>query len=350
MDYSRKNGLLILITFAGLFFAKVLSRIGLGLFSRTGLIPPLFIIIPSLLLFVFYVAYSIRWVKRETDLTKIYKSNIAVLCGTIALDLITFGWEKFYHLQFNVPLGMLDLPFNDIDDVSLMWAFFGRSFPFIVTIGLLEMVGSLFLLFSRTRTLGIFTLLPIMITILSFDIFYHLDFGVVIHALMLIFALFYLLFQDFEKIREFFFSKNLNTAHLLSTSPVLKTTIRGIIIFFPLFLILLRLPRDKNPQLTGKYQVQKLEINGIDKKAKSVYDSTLTRVYFDVANDIVFDFNTTNTRFIGTYELNEDEIIAKWRYPRKDIPPFTGKVKIEDNRRVLSGVMGKDTLVIVLER
>lgn len=348
MNYSKKNGLIILTIFTGLCFGKVLHR--MAYFSTRGLIPPLFIIIPTILFFVCYVAYSLRWVKRETDFTKIYKSNIAILCGAIALDLITFSWEKFYHFQFNVPLGMLDLPFNEIDDVSLMWAFFGRSYPFIVTIGLLEMVGAFMLLFSKTRTLGIFTLLPIMLTILSINIFYHLDFGVIIHAIMLIIALFYLLFQDFDKIRDFFFSKNWNTSHLLSTSSVIKTTIRFIIIFFPLFLILLRLPRDKNPQLTGKYQVQKLEINGIDKKAKSVYDSSLTRVYFDVANDIVFDFNTTNNQFIGTYELNDDKIITKWRYPRKDIPPFTGNVKIEKNRRILSGAMGKDTLVVTLEK
>lgn len=344
MNYSKKNGLII---FTGIVLLKVLSRLCYFVLKP---IPLLFLTIPSLIILVCYVGYSLWWVKREKDFTKIYKTNIAILSGAIALDLITFGWQKYFHFQFNVPLGMLDLPFNEIDDVSLMWAFFGRSFPFIVTIGLLEMVGSSFLLFSKTRTLGIFTLLPIMITILSIDIFYHLDFGVIIHAVMLILALFYLLFQDFEKIRDFFFSKDWNTAYLLSTSPVIKTTIRFIIIFFPLLLILLRLPRDKNPQLTGKYQVQKLEINGIDKKAKSVYDSTLTRVYFDVANDIVFDFNTTNRRFIGTYELNEDKIIAKWRYPKKDIPTFTGTVKIKENHRILSGVMGKDTLVIILEK
>jgi hypothetical protein len=343
MNYSKKTGLII---FTGLVLVKVLSRLAFFYFNP---IPLLLLTIPSLIILVFYVGYSFRWVKREKDFTKIYKTNIAILCGAIALDLITFVWQKIYHFQFNVPLGMLDLPFTEIDDVSLMWAFFGRSFPFIVTIGLLELVGSLFLLFSKTRTLGIFTLLPLMITILSFDIFYHLDIGVVSHALTLILALLYLLSQDFEKIEDFFFSKDWNTSHLLSTKPVIKTTLRFIIIFLPLVLVLLRLPRDKNPQLTGKYQVQKLEINGIDKKAKSVYDSTLTRVYFDVTNDIVFDFNTTNTRFIGTYELNEDKITAKWRYPRKDIPPFTGNIKIEENRRTLSGVMGKDTLVITLE-
>jgi hypothetical protein len=350
MNHSKKNGPIVFFIFTGLVLGKVISRISLATLSRTGLIPPLFIIIPCILIFVGYVVYSISWVKRETDFTKFYKSNIAILCGSIALDLIYFGWQKIYHLQFNVPLGMLDLPFNEIDDVSLMWAFFGRSYPFIVTIGLLEMVGALFLLFSKTRTLGIFTLLPILITILSIDIFYHLDFGVVIHAIMHVLALFYLLFQDFEKIRDFFFSKNWNTSDLLSTSPGIKTTIRFTILFLPLLLILLGSPRDKNPQLTGKYQVQKLDINGVDKKAKSVYDSTLTRIYFDVANDIVFDFNTTNNRFIGTYELNGDEIIAKWRYPRKDIPPFIGNVQIEGNRRILSGVMGKDTLAIVLEK
>lgn len=347
MNHSKKNGPIVLIAFTGLVLVKALSRI--SYFSLKP-IPLLFLTIPSLIILVCYVGYSLWRVKREKDFTKIYKTNIAILCGAIALDLITFGWQKFYHFQFNVPLGMLDLPFTEIDDVSLMWAFFGRSFPFIVTIGLLEMVGSLFLLFSKTRALGIFTLLPIMITILSFDIFYHLDFGVISHAVILILALFYLLFQDFEKIKDFFFSKDWNTSHLLSTSPAIKTATRFIIIFLPLLLVLLRLPRDKNPQLTGKYQVQKLEINGVDKKAKSVYDSTLTRVYFDVANDIVFDFNTTNNRFIGTYELSEGKIIARWRYPRKDIPPFTGTVKIEENRRILSGVMGNDTLVIVLEK
>ncbi len=344
MNYLKKNGLII---FTGLVFVKVLSRLCSFVLKP---IPLLFLIIPSLIMLVCYVVYSLWWVKREMDFTKIYKTNIAILCGAIALDLISFCWQKIFHFQFNVPLGMLDLPFTEIDDVSLMWAFFGRSYPFIVTIGLLQMAGSLLLLFSKTRSLGVFMLLPIMLTILSIDIFYHLDFGVLSHAIMHVVALFYLLFQDVEKIRDFFFATNWNTSHLLSTSPIIKTSLRLIILFLPLFLVLLRLPRDKNAQLTGKYQVQELAINGIDKKATSVYDSTLTRVYFDVVNDIVFDFNTTNTRFIGTYELNEGKIIAKWHYPRKDIPPFTGNITIEENRRILSGVMGKDTLEIVLER
>jgi hypothetical protein len=52
-----------------------------------------------------------------------------MLCGAVAFDLITFGWQKIYHLQFIVPLGMLDLPFTEIDDVSLMWAFLDIHIP-----------------------------------------------------------------------------------------------------------------------------------------------------------------------------------------------------------------------------
>jgi hypothetical protein len=94
-----------------------------------------------------------------------------MLCGAVAFDKITFGWQKFIIYNLLFPLGMLDLPFSKVDDVSLMWAFFGHSYPFTVTIGLLQMLGSFLLLFSKTRLLGVFMLLPILVTILNIDTF-----------------------------------------------------------------------------------------------------------------------------------------------------------------------------------
>ena len=97
MNYSKKNGLII---FTGIVLLKVLSRLCYFVLKP---IPLLFLTIPSLIILVCYVGYSLWWVKREKDFTKIYKTNIAILSGAIALDLITFGWQKYFHFQFNVP-------------------------------------------------------------------------------------------------------------------------------------------------------------------------------------------------------------------------------------------------------
>ncbi|MDI9858268.1 hypothetical protein [Flectobacillus roseus] len=331
---------------SGLVVAKVLSRIGLAFLKAV----PTSIIISISVVFLFsYVVYFLRRAKKETNFDKIYKLQLALLCGAVAFDLITFGWQKIYHLQFIVPLGMLDLPFTEIDDVSLMWAFFGHSYPFTVTIGLTQMLGSLLLLFSRTRLLGVFILLPILVTILFIDIFYHLDIGVILHALMLIMALVYLIFQNIEFVQAFFLNQKLNTSDLLDQSSFKKTITRVLILFLPLVLILLRLPIDKNPQLTGKYHVQTIKINHVNTTAKSPYDSTLTRVYFDIGNDIVFDFNTTERRYIGTYQLKNNQIVAKWHFPRKDLPIFSGKISLANNQILLVGKMGKDSVEIYLK-
>ncbi|MDI9873893.1 hypothetical protein [Flectobacillus rivi] len=337
---------IMLSIISGLVVAKVLSRIGLACFK---FIPSSIIISISIIFLLFYVFYFIRKAKKELDFSKIYKLQLAMLCGAVAFDLITFGWQKIYHLQFIVPLGMLDLPFSKVDDVSLMWAFFGHSYPFTVTIGLLQMLGSFLLLFSKTRLLGVFMLLPILVTILTIDIFYHLDMGVILHALILIIALLYLVFQDFEQLQNFFFNQKLKTSDLLELRQTIKTGIRVGILLLPLVFVLLRLPIDKNPQLTGKYQVQKIKINDVDTTAKSPYDSTLTRVYFDIGNDIVFDFNTTERRYIGTYQLKNNQIEAQWRYPSKDLPIFRGKISLASNQILLLGKMGKDSLEIHLK-
>src|SRR5689334_1031424 len=82
---------------------RVLARYG------AGFIPPYitwtisFLALPALLL------YSIFLIRRNRDLHGALSTILVLL---LAYDLYTFGWQKIFHLQMVVPLGMLDLPFN----------------------------------------------------------------------------------------------------------------------------------------------------------------------------------------------------------------------------------------------
>src|ERR1700761_5885779 len=89
----------------------------------------------------------------------------------IALDLCSFGFEKLFHLQFAIPMGVLDNPFSSFSGEQMVWVFFGHFYAFTVIIGGLQIIGSLMLLFSRTRLAAIFLLLPIMFNIVLIDWF-----------------------------------------------------------------------------------------------------------------------------------------------------------------------------------
>ena len=72
----------------------------------------------------------------------------------IALDLCMFGFQKIFHLQFVIPLGVLDNPFSSLSGEEMIWAFFGHFYAFTVIIAVLQIGGSLLLLFRKTWLLG----------------------------------------------------------------------------------------------------------------------------------------------------------------------------------------------------
>ncbi|MRG48995.1 hypothetical protein GFS24_28055 [Chitinophaga sp. SYP-B3965] len=73
------------------------------------------------------LGYAFVWRKRNSLV--FFQSLIAY---ALAFDLASFGWQKICHLQMVVPLGVLDLPFNSLDGETLTWAYFRRSYPYMV--------------------------------------------------------------------------------------------------------------------------------------------------------------------------------------------------------------------------
>jgi hypothetical protein len=261
-----------------------------------------------------------------------------ILAGWMALDLAMFGWQKLFRLQDQVPLGRLDEPFNSLSGEDLTWAFFGRSFPFFCLVGILQITGAFLLMFRRTRLFGAIFLLPVILNIVLLNICYGFEAGDTVHAVILLVGLSCLILVHYERLRAVFFRRDGGPASLVL--PVL-------VIVTPLLLVLSFGSPDRNPQLTGKYRVEDLSVNGVKRAATSSQDSVLSTVYFDQGNDVVFEFNSLERRWIGSYRLDRvsGALTASWRYPIPVKDPLLGRLdRVQEGEWRIMGIVGKDSL------
>lgn len=273
----------------------------------------------------------------------------AMILYLLAFDLYSFGWQKICKLQMAVVLGMLDMPFNSLDGETLTWAYFRRSYPFTVAIAIAQISGSVLLLFRRTRLLGLIVIFPIMVNIILIDIFYHLHTWVLIHALVLTSGLLFLLVQYLPGLISFFF-RSPDTLPL-NAGKRLQWLLGALVVTIPLLLLATYRYPDLHPELTGKYKVEQLRINGEPMQVKRQTDSLLTNVYMDWQDDFVLEFNHYNNRYIGTYHFDErsGHIQVQWRYPAGFKTQFEGTLERAGNKNFrFTGVLGTDSLQMQL--
>lgn len=306
-------------TLAGLLAGATLLRtgrwlLGGGRTTPSGLLPL------AVLVLIASVLYGLWWSRRpysQPTYSQVLALWQGIIRADIALDLALFGWQKIAKLQFFIPLGMLDLPFSSFSGEDLVWAFFAHSYPYRVAIGLLQILGAWLLLFRRTRLLGTLVLLPILLNIILLDYFYRLPTGVLIHALIILAGVLYLLLLDYERLVEFFLRTPSYLPHLAFAGQRWRWVGRLAVMSLPLLLLSVYQFPDTYPQLTGKYAVRDLRLDGLTQAARTCQDSVLTTVYLDIAHDCVFEFNGTGRRLFGTYTYQADgkRLRVHWRYP-----------------------------------
>ncbi|SHN33943.1 hypothetical protein [Chitinophaga sp. CF418] len=356
MEHVRFSRKLFVCLLAGLIVAAVFRRV-MARYLLT-LIPIKTVWTLSWSCLLIFVAYTFVWQQQE----KVGKGNSVarliffqtLIAYTLAFDLASFGWQKIFHLQMVVPLGILDLPFNSLDGETLTWAYFRRSYPFTVSIAISQMASAYLLLWPRTRLLGLICMVPILLNIILIDVFYHLPTGVLLHAIILMAGVIYLMMQYRTHLVKFFF--HALPAAITSTALNNRTIhiLRSTVILLPLILLATYTYPDKHPQFTGKYRVNHLMINGRPIAAHSTKDSVLTTVYMDWLDDFVLEFNHYNNRYIGTYQYDPgtDSLRVQWRYPVGFNTRFSGSLKKADKKGdyLFAGQLGTNILEMKLEK
>jgi hypothetical protein len=309
------------------------------------------------LFLVLALAYPVVWARRQRRPGHEDAPTVAfwqgVICYCLAFDLALFGWQKIFHLQFFVPLGMLDLPFSSLSGEELLWAFFRHSFPYLVAIGACQIGGSLLLLVRRTRLLGAIVLVPVLVNIILLDYFYGLETGVLVHALVLAAGLAYLIGLDYHRLVVFFFRET-SQPRLAVPQHWPRRLLRWAAVAGPLLLAATYPSPDTYPQLTGKYRVHNLRLRQQLVAPASCQDSVLTVVYLDIAHDCVFECNGTARRRFGTYtyDARTRRLQVAWRYPTPspDTLRATLAAPATGNSLAVAGRLGQQPISFTLQK
>jgi len=176
------------------------------------------------LLFPFVWQYLER--KQKINSERIYGFFYSAIRYCIAFNIASFGWKKFYGLQFIVPTEIASLPMNQQSGEWLTWFYFGHSPAFGIIIALIQIIGGYLLLFRRTVLIGALILFPVLLNLTLIAIFYQMNAGALMQSVLLTIGVLFLILLDYKKLVEFFFKTKSTLPSLKINSLLLKNAVR----------------------------------------------------------------------------------------------------------------------------
>jgi hypothetical protein len=220
-------------------------------------------------------------------------------------------------------------------------------------IGLIQIFGGVLLLFRRTRLVGVFILIPVLLNIILLDICYEIEAGPLTLAITLFIGVMYFLLTEYDKLKTFFFTPTNKLPTIRFKSKAFKNLLRLAVVIVPMVVILTnkRLAPYvyKKTQLpTGRYEVKQLSMNDKNIDIRDCRDSVLTRVYIE--HDIVFQYQDIDKRLFGEYKYDEQtkQIRATWHYPRNRNATLEATVTQHGRELIFDGMLGTSKIRVEL--
>jgi len=346
---SSQNSIACVI--AGIIGSIVFLRIGKRFLA--GYVPFTILIGIAVIYLLAALVYILIWNRKAKQPGFNSSSTLAFWQGSIryflALDLCMFAFQKIFHLQFSIPMGVLDNPFNSLSGEQMVWAFFGRFYAFTLIIAGLQIGGSILLLFRRTRLFGVIILLPVLFNILLLDYFYDLGTVVNGYITLLTLAALYLLLLDYDRLVQFFFIEKSKLPSFKFKNSWLKNALRLSVLFIPLLLIAIYQFPQYYPEINGKYEVKSFTVNRHAHDLSTGRDSVLTNVFID-KTDFVMEYNNYQRRLIGEFNYNKaaKQITVVWHYPETEHDTIVAQITNgkNDAEKIISGRMGIQAILI----
>ena len=127
----------------------------------------------------------------------VLRQCVFIILNIYALSKI-FGGQ--FYMQGKLPLEVAETTLGDASSFSLAWTFMGHSYFYVLFVGITQLIGAWFLLWNKTKLLGVLILIPIMINIIIFDIIFLDVYPALANAIIVFLML--ILFFNKEKIIE----------------------------------------------------------------------------------------------------------------------------------------------------
>jgi len=149
----------------------------------------------------------------------------------VVFAMLAYGVGKI--VQFNGATA-IKKTVSEMTGMQLMWAFYGYSKPFVITLGVLEITGGVLMLLKRTRLIGCLFVSTILINVILQDIFYGVHVGALKAAIFYQILIIIILWFNKEKLLQCF--KILTSSQLFEISK--KRFFAKILLSIMLFVLL----------------------------------------------------------------------------------------------------------------
>jgi len=253
--------------------------------------------------------------------------------------LLIYGFAKLNGSQFTILASELDKPMREVSGFWLTWYYFGYSPVYGNFIALVQISGGILLMFRKTTLLGGCILLPVITNIILVDIFYGIDHGALLVALIIDAALIIILTLHKEELVEVFWRKQ-NSLFPSGSSAKLKVygkyALRILMILIPaIFTYWVANYNNRLPTpIDGAWNI--VETSPHNEST----DNALTAIFFERNRAYLCVFKRKD----GTYEWHHFEIdstketIGIWEHwLQKGAKMFDGTYEISNDELRLRG-------------
>ena len=131
----------------------------------------------------------------------VLRQCVFIILNIYALSKI-FGGQ--FYMQGKLPLEVAETTLGDASSFSLAWTFMGHSYFYVLFVGITQLIGAWFLLWNKTKLLGVLILIPIMINIIIFDIIFLDVYPALANAIIVFSMLLLILIFNKEHLIEIF--------------------------------------------------------------------------------------------------------------------------------------------------
>jgi hypothetical protein len=231
--------------------------------------------------------------------------------------ICSYAFAKILKTQFQPPNYVLETPIGELNGFWLTWTYFGFSETFAYILGYTQIAGCVLLLFRKTRLLGAFVLIPVMVNICLIDHFYDISPLAYYNALHYTFMLFLFITLDAKRLLDIFFGYKGPGSPPWRTVGVnvLRITIIALA-FYKIYS--LRDSFEPKTKLNGVWKINKINRAG---QELSQADAIFTKVYIEWRYGCLFKSNPdlfSDKDRHAEYEVDETSSKLKFNlYPNE---------------------------------
>lgn len=310
-------------------------------------------LLAGMLVISFGIAYGWERSGKCNQLHGIIQTTIAFY---VAYSITGYGAAKVLKTQFQPPNYVLETPIKDLSGFWLTWTYYGYSQTMAYILGWTQILGCILLLFRRTRLIGIFVLLPVMVNIDLIDHFYEISPLAYYNALHYTFLLFFLLALDYDKLKVAFLSYQEKVS--MNGRTVLLNVVRILVIGLSFWRIAsLRDSFEPKTRLNGVWQIETMTRNNKVVSIAAPSDSAWSKLYFEWRYGCLFKYNPDKFQkqdLHGQYKLDEKAKIIRVNFPKETGEPGdslrASYTFLNDSTLSMQGRYKQDSLTLKLRK